>query len=724
MFELVATCAFGLESTVKYEIERLGFPAQITGPGRIRFSGDESTICQTNLWLRTADRVQIVVAEFAAPDFDALFETTKQLEWENWIPSNGRFPVIARTRKSQLTSVPALQRSVKKAIVERLKSKYQSDLSETESLYRIEIALLDDQAMLTLDTTGASLHKRGYRTLTGAAPIKETLAAALIQLSFWDGERPFVDPFCGTGTIPIEAALLGRNIAPGLKRDFAAETWPAVESSFWKAAREEAISAAVPKLPIRLIGTDTDPQSLKMARFHAEQAGVSDDIHFQEKGFERLTSKQQFGCVITNPPYGLRLGHDEKAKMEELYQSIPEVLRHLPTWSHFILTAYPRFESLIQKRADRRRKLYNGRIECTYFQFHGPKPGSKLDTTSHSSDTCQAQGFNVRKTSSAAPVFGGISDKGHEQAQLFASRLAKRARHLRKWPTKQDIHCFRLYERDIPEIPLVVDRIEDHLHIVEFERPHDRDLGQHADWLELMAKTAGETLKVDRRKVFLKRRARQRGLTQHERVDEANYEIEVREGGLRFWCNLSDYVDTGLFLDHRIARGMVRDAAKDKRVLNLFGYTGSFSVYAADGAASEVTTVDLSRTYLNWAIRNFELNGFRGSQYRFIQSDAKSFWESLSPESEFDVIVVDPPTFSNSKRTECDWEIQRDHVPMLNCLISHLSDNGTLFFSTNFRRFQLEEAELHSKSIREISRQTVPEDYRNRRIHRCWIIRR
>ena len=722
MFELVATCAFGLESTVKYEVERLGYSPKITGPGRIRFSGDASAICATNLWLRCADRIQIVIAEFPAPDFDALFETTKQLEWENWIPAEGQFPVIARSRKSQITSVPALQRSVKKAIVERLTSIYRRGLPETDSLYRVEVALLDDKALLTLDTTGASLHKRGYRKLTGAAPIKETLAAALIQLSYWDRERPLVDPFCGTGTIPIEAALIGRNIAPGLKREFSAEAWPAIDSRFWQEARDQASAAIVPNLPIRIIGTDADPESLKMARYHAEQAGVSDDIHFQEKGFERLTSKQQYGCVITNPPYGMRLGHDEKKQIEALYQSIPEVLRNLPTWSHYILTAYPRFESLIQKRANRRRKLYNGRIECTYFQFHGPKPGATIQQIETKQELIETETVE-RKSTATSPVFGGITDKGHEQAKLFAARLTKRARHLRKWPTKKDIHCYRLYERDIPEIPLVVDRIEDHLHVVEFERPHDRDLGQHADWLELMAKTAGEALEVDRRKVFLKRRNRQRGLTQHERVDEQNYEIEVREGGLRFWCNLSDYTDTGLFLDHRITRSMVRDASKDARVLNLFGYTGSFSVYAADGAASEVTTVDLSRTYLNWAIRNFELNGFRGSQYRFIQSDAKSFWESLSSEQKYDIIVVDPPTFSNSKRTESDWEIQRDHVPMLNRLLAHLSENGTLYFSTNFRRFKLDETELNSNQIREISRQTVPEDYRNRRIHRCWLIK-
>lgn len=730
MLQLLATSAFGIESLVRYELAQLGYTAKIVGPGRIQFEGDEDAICRTNLWLRTADRVLILVDRFSAPDFDALFETTKSLPWETWIPPDGEFPVGGRSHKSQLSSVPAVQRAVKRAVVDRLFQAHGvSTLPETGPLYSIEIALLNDEATLTIDTTGPSLHKRGYRQLVGPAPLKETLAAALVQLSFWQAGRPLIDPFCGSGTIPIEAALIGRNIAPGLNRTFPAQYWPRTGADVWTRHRQEAQAAVSPALPERIIGTDADASALKMARYHAERAGVADDIHFQERSFDRLTSKREHGCVITNPPYGQRLGEPEAA--QELHRSIPEVLRLLATWSHFILTALPDFEQLIGKKADRRRKLYNGRIECTYYQFHGPKPGTRIrppvDVAAHNAPPDGTPPGATTRNSASMPAparraFGGLTAKAQEQAKLFKTRLRKRARHLRRWPTRQGIHCFRLYERDIPEIPLIVDRYEDHLHLTEYERPHDRDVAEHAEWLDLMRQTAAEALDVEPKNVFLKHKHRQRDKTQHEKADGLGYEVAVGEGGLRFSVNLSDYVDTGLFLDHRITRSMVRVAAKDRRVLNLFAYTGAFSVYAADGGAKSVTTVDWSATYLDWARRNFQLNGLESPHYHFVQQDARDYLAQLKRHDQFDLAIVDPPTFSNSKRTDEDWDVGRDHVGFLAKVLDHISTGGRVYFSTNFRRFKLREYEIPAASIREISRQTVPEDFRNRRIHRCWLI--
>ncbi len=308
------------------------------------------------------------------------------------------------------------------------------------------------------------------------------------------------------------------------------------------------------------------------------------------------------------------------------------------------------------------------------------------------------------------------------QAELFASRLTKLARHLRRLPTKQGITCFRIYERDIPEIPLVVDRYEDHLHLTEYDRPSERDSVAHDAWLDLMAATAGETLGVPPEKVFLKRRRRQVGTTQHEQVAQDRYEIEVQESGLKFIVNLSDYIDTGLFLDHRITRTMVRDVAADKRFLNLFAYTGAFSVYAAAGGASEIVTVDWSNTYLQWAERNLRLNGFEAPAYRFVRSDAVGFVDHLPNEPLFDLAVVDPPTFSNSKRSEHYWDVQRDSVPLLTKLLQRMSPGGVIYFSNNFRGFKMEPSELPAADVHEISNQTVPPNYRNRKIHRCWRI--
>jgi 23S rRNA (guanine2445-N2)-methyltransferase / 23S rRNA (guanine2069-N7)-methyltransferase len=709
---LIATTAFGLEATAKWELSDLGYEADIIAPGWLRFEGDMSAICRTNLWLRTADRILIQVGTFLAEDFDALFETTRQLPWHYWIPVDGQFPVTGRSIKSQLSSVPACQRAVKKAIVESLLASHQATLlPETGPEYRCQIALLKNQATLTIDTTGPSLHKRGYRRYSTLAPLKETMAAALVQLSFWDRDRPLIDPFCGSGTIPIEAALIGRNMAPGMNREFTAEQWPQIPSTHWEEARSEARDLMQPAFDELLIGTDIDPRSLQSARQNSEFAGVANQVHFQQKAFQDMTSKREHGCIITNPPYGERLADD--GQLRDIYESIPEVLRRLPTWSHFILTAYPGFERLLQKQSDRRRKLYNGRIECTYFQFHGPAPQRQAKPVKTD------EGLEV---SEPVPVFGGLTEKSFEQAELFARRLQNRSRHLRRWPTRRGITSYRLYDRDVPEIPLVVDRYEDHLHISEYQRPHDRDRAQHLDWLELMAKTAAETLELDRGQVFLKHHQDHRGTGPKPQFSQDGYEITVSEGELQFLVNLSDFSDTGLSLDHRITRSMVKEQSAGGKFLNLFGSTGSFSVYAAAGGASETTTVDLSGQKLAWAQRNMELNGFTESEHGYVESDAMTFLDLLPAEPCFDLAVVNPPAFSSSRDAERDWVLQDDWHRLLNQLLALMSAGGRIYFSTSQRRFKFDESLLDSAGVREISRQTVPEDFRNQRVHRCWLI--
>ncbi len=327
-------------------------------------------------------------------------------------------------------------------------------------------------------------------------------------------------------------------------------------------------------------------------------------------------------------------------------------------------------------------------------------------------------------TAERIPAFGGLQESATRQAEEFANRLRNRARHFRRWPTKRGITCFRLYERDVPDVPLVVDRYEDALHIAEFARPHDRSPAQHADWLDLMARTASKVLKVPRERVFLKFRDRQRGAEQYQRVADSGAQFVVHEGGLKFVVNLSDYVDTGLFLDHRNTRQMVRERAAGKRFLNLFSYTGSFTVYAAAGGATTTTTVDKSSTYTDWTRENLELNGFAGAAHNIVRSDIKSFLEGLRPIEKWDLAVVDPPTFSNTKGMEVDWDVQRDHAKLLQRLAAHIVPGGTVFFSTNFRRFKLDEAALGDYSVRDITRQTIPEDFRNERIHKCWVLTR
>lgn len=323
------------------------------------------------------------------------------------------------------------------------------------------------------------------------------------------------------------------------------------------------------------------------------------------------------------------------------------------------------------------------------------------------------------------PVFGGVTDHDRDTAEMFRNRLTKRAHHLRRWP-KRGVTCYRLYDRDIPEVPLAVDVYEGRLHIAEYERPDDRSPARHADWLDLIVRTAVEAMDIPPGDVFLKRRSRQRGSDQYEKFDEAGRSFVVTEGGLKFRVNLSDYLDTGLFLDHRITRSLVRDESAGKRMLNLFAYTGAFSVYAAAGGARATTSVDLSNTYLDWARDNMGLNGFSGDEHRFVRSDASGFLLDHRPGGHWDLAVVDPPTFSNSKMTESDWDVQDRHADLLTALAERMSPGGVIYFSTNFRRFKLDEPALASAglAVREITSRTIPEDFRNKRIHRCWRMTR
>lgn len=750
--KLTAACAFGLEALVKRELIALGFQPRVEQPGRISFQGEWSDVAKTNLWLRTADRVLIEVMQFEAADFDALFETVKEFDWSQYLPVDASFPVTGRSRLSKLTSVPAVQRSVKKAVVESMRRVHHTtELSEQGALYKIDVALLNDVATLTIDTTGPSLHKRGYRKLTGNAPIKETLAAALVDLSVWNPERTLVDPFCGTGTIPIEAALIGLNIAPGIERDFAFGEWNNVPQDLIESAREAAFQEQRTDIQLKIIGSDQDGEALEMARYHARKAGVDEHIRFQQKSFDEFNSKQLHGCMVTNPPYGERL--EDTEKLLPLYRSIPTVFQRVPTWSLFVITNMPKFEAILQKSATRRRKLFNGRIECTYFQFLGPRPPRKTDPASAENETTvdskktndgvadeagsnraangtangtangSATGNTKQQRPAVAPVFGGLSEKDKEQAGLFRSRLTKRAKHLRRWPTRRDIHCFRLYERDIPEIPLVVDRYDNSLHITRYDRPHDRDRGRDAAWMQLMRETAANCLEIPLDNVHLKHR--DHDVQQYKKVDGQKKFQQVQERDLKFLVNLTDYVDTGLFLDHRNLRQMVREQAEGKDFLNLFAYTGSFTVYAASGAARSSTTVDLSKNYLDWAQKNMQLNGLAGNQHRFLAEDSIEFLTNAVKDMKqrFDLAVVDPPTYSNSKRTETDWDVQARHVELLNLVRRVIRPGGLIFFSSNFRRFKLDEENLGDFSIREISKQTVPEDFRNKRIHRCWQLR-
>jgi putative N6-adenine-specific DNA methylase len=372
-YQLIATAAMGLEALVAKEVRALGYECEVDN-GKVSFKGDEYAIARSNLWLRTAARVKIKVGEFKALTFDELFEKTKALPWEKFLPEDAAFPVDGKSIKSKLFSISDCQAIVKKAVVERLKNHYKRNtwFEETGGLFRIEVSMLKDIATITIDTSGLGLHKRGYRSDQGGAPLKETIAAALVMLTNWKPDRPFIDPFCGSGTIPIEAALIGQNIAPGFNREFVSESWNWIPSKVWEDVRTEAEDLANYDQPLDITGSDIDHRMVKIAQENANEAGFGDLIHFKQMQVKDISTKKEYGVIVGNPPYGERLG--EKKEVEQMYKEMGQAFSILDTWSIYILTSNEEFEQFYGKPATKKRKLFNGFIRTDLYQYWGRKP--------------------------------------------------------------------------------------------------------------------------------------------------------------------------------------------------------------------------------------------------------------------------------------------------------------------------------------------------------------
>jgi len=374
-FDIIASTTFGMEYVVKKEAQKLGFSNIEVSNGQVRFEGEFKDIAKANIYLRSAERVYLLVGEFDATDFDMLYEKTKELNWSDLMPKNAEFPVSGNSVKSELHSVPTCQSIIKKAVVDNMKESYHKDwFKEDGPKYKIKFTIYKDKVLLMLDTSGEGLHKRGYRDLSTTAPLQETIAAGMINLSRWNKDRILIDPFCGSGTIPIEAAMIAKNQAPGLYRNFAAERWPIFPVTAWNEVKRKARSEIEDIEPRLIIGNDIDNNVVGIARHHAEKAGVSDIIHFQQKDFYNFSSSRKYGYVISNPPYGERSG--EKEEVEKLYKIMGEKFSELNTWSFYILTTHQKFENIYGKEASKRRKLYNGGLECQFYQYYGPWPSS------------------------------------------------------------------------------------------------------------------------------------------------------------------------------------------------------------------------------------------------------------------------------------------------------------------------------------------------------------
>ena len=702
MKSFFATCPKGLEYLLVDELKSLGASDAHEALAGAYFHGELDAGYRACLWSRLASRVLMPLAEFDAPDADALYAGARAIDWREHLDLATSFAVDAVGATAGVTHSQYAALRVKDAIVDAFREATgeRPNVDTENPGLRVNLVLRRGRAIVGLNLSGAPLHQRGYRKGAGLAPLKENLAAAMLLRAGWPAIYAagggLVDPLCGSGTLPIEAALMAADVAPGLRRmHWGFSGWRGHDVALWKMLHDEAQTRAMAGLqslrPV-FFGFDENPTVLNEARRNAQEAQLSGFIQLGRQSLEHLHRPhelEQPGLVITNPPYGERMGDDEDViALNRLLGA--KLKAEFPGWRASVIVADEAHGHALDLRADKRYKLYNGAIECTLLNFEiaaadAPRPEPK-------------------------PLSAG--------AQMAKNRIEKNFRHLRKQAQREGVECWRVYDADLPEYAAAIDIYGEHLHIQEYAAPAsiDENLARMR-WRELV-RAAREALAVPRERIALKQRRRGKGGEKYGRLDERGEFLEVGEGGLIFLVNLHDYLDTGLFLDHRPLRARVRELAQARRFLNLFCYTGSVSVYAAAGGASETTSVDLSQTYLDWAKRNLAINGFDPSQHKLVREDALDFLQSRS--AMYDLIFVDPPTFSNSKRAE-DFDVQRDHVRLLNLCGERLLPGGLILFSNNFRRFKLDEAALAGFSIREISAQTIPFDFaRSPRIHRAW----
>ena len=710
MSNYFATCPKGLEYLLRDELLALGADESHEALAGVRFTGTLETAYRACLWSRLASRILLPLAEFDAADDEALYAGVQAIDWSTHLAAHGTLAVDAHTAQSKLTHSQFIAQRVKDAVVDQFRQREgaRPAVDTEEPDVRLNLRLKRDRATLSLDLAGAPLHRRGWREQQGEAPLKENLAAAMLLRAHWpevyaDGGA-LLDPMCGSGTLLIEGALMAADVAPGLRRDyFGLLGWKQHDIALWRGLLDDARARAetgLRSLRAAFFGSDADSRMVQMAKRNAQEAGVAGFLTLEKRDMAHAAPPPGYatGLVITNPPYGERLG--ERAQMPQLYRALGDALRARFTgWRAAVLAGDVELGRALNLHANKRYALYNGALETVLLTFE-----------------LVARDTAPREVKPLSPG-----------AQMLKNRLEKTVRHQRKRLAREGVYCWRAYDQDLPEYAAAVDVYgrdggEPWLHIQEYRAPADVPADVARTRVREIVRVAGEVLGVPRERIAVKTRERGKGGAKYGRLDERGEFIEVEEGGLTFLVNLTDYLDTGLFLDHRLVRERLRELARGQRFLNLFAYTATASVYAAAGEARDTTSVDLSATYLECASRNLARNGFTGATHRLVQADALEFVRQ--DRGHYGLIYVDPPTFSNSKRAE-DFDVQRDHVALLLACSDRLANDGVIVFSNNFRRFKLDTAALQERfGIEDWSAASIPFDFARRAdIHGCWLLR-
>ncbi|MEH9323140.1 bifunctional 23S rRNA (guanine(2069)-N(7))-methyltransferase RlmK/23S rRNA (guanine(2445)-N(2))-methyltransferase RlmL [Klebsiella pneumoniae] len=698
MNSLFASTARGLEELLKTELEGLGATDCQVVQGGVHFQGDTRLLYQSLMWSRLASRIMLPLGECRVYSDLDLYLGVQAIPWTEMFNPGATFAVHFSGLNDEIRNSQYGALKVKDAIVDSFTRKNlpRPNVDRESPDLRINVWLNKETAHISLDLSGEGLHLRGYLDGTGMAPIKENLAAAIVMRSGWVPGTPLLDPMCGSGTLLIEAAMLATDRAPGLHRGhWGFGGWAQHDDGIWKEVKAEAQTRARQGLAAyesRFYGSDVDARVIERARRNARRAGIGELIDFDVKDVAQLNNplpKGPYGTVISNPPYGERL--ESEPALIALHSLLGRIMKsQFGGWNLSVFSASPELLSCLQLRADKQFKAKNGPLDCVQKNYH------------------------------LAESEGG---KPAMLAEDFANRLRKNLKKFEKWARQEGIECYRLYDADLPEYNVAIDRYADWVVVQEYAPPKTVDAHKARQRLfDIIAATIA-VLDMAPNKLVLKTRERQKGKNQYQKMAEKGDFIEVQEYNARLWVNLTDYLDTGLFLDHRIARRMLGQMSKGKDFLNLFSYTGSASVHAGLGGARSTTTVDMSRTYLEWAERNLRLNGLTGRAHRLMQADVLG-WLRESTE-QFDLIFIDPPTFSNSKRMEDAFDVQRDHIRLMTDLKRLLRKGGTIMFSNNKRGFRMDHDGLAALGLKaqEISQKTLSQDFaRNRQIHNCWLI--
>lgn len=703
-FTFSTTCAAGLERLVAAELESFGGSNMVIATGAVLWQGPLACGYRCCLWSRFASRVFLELGRFTVENEESIYAAASSIDWSEHLAETTTFAVSCTlTGESPVGHSRYAALKFKDGLVDSCRRARGSRPSVKTSRPDVQLHVHVDGNMGTvaLDLSGESLHRRGYRVETGTAPLKETLAAAIVAFSRWAEEpQALVDPMCGSATLLIEAALLFLDSAPGLSRSyFGFFGWRGHDRDTWQTLVEEALhreERGAQRLCPPILGYDCDPQAIRAARKNIARAGLEGVVVVSPQDVAQLRPPAAQGMLLTNLPYGERLS--EKAVVTHLYRGYGRVVRHhFQGWRIGVFLSDPPSTDSFGLPWKQKYKLHNGPIHCRLLLGEVPREEEA-----------------VFRWPRSRPGDGGDGE--------FANRLRKNLSQRLRWAEREGVSCFRVYDRDLPDYNVSIDLYGKWVHIQEWAPPKTVDALLAKERFERAVIAVKELLQVRSDRVFLKTRERQKGRSQYEKKGDIGKMYEVQEGPCTFLVNFTDYLDTGLFLDHRPVRTKIFASARDRKFLNLFGYTGTASVHAALGGAKSTTTVDLSATYIEWARMNLAANGLGEVANRTERADCLSWLQGCR--DTFDLIFVDPPTFSNTKKEKRVFDIQKDHRSLLTLAMSRLAPDGQLLFSTNFRRFMLDGELSHDYVVSDISVATLPIDFsRDQRVHQCWEFR-